>query len=128
MQYSLEELSAVTALGLFASAIDGDIDEKELQLIFSHLGTFTDDIYLRRQLLKDAGNIPFIEAAAVINCMDYDQKRHFAAFIGSIILADGKLTDEELEYWKNLSAATNLPVMTIQEAAEIFLSNMLVNL
>lgn len=60
--------------------------------------------------------------------MDYDQKRHFAAFIGSIILADGKLTDEELEYWKNLSAATNLPVMTIQEAAEIFLSNMLVNL
>ena len=61
MQYSLEELSAVTALGLFASAIDGDIDENELQLIFSHLGTFTDDKYLRRQLLKDAGNIPFIE-------------------------------------------------------------------
>ena len=123
MKYKGYELSAITSLAIFASAIDGECDENEIAVIFGHLACYVVPENDRHKIIELAANIPFEEAAIIVSKMDYQQKRHFAAFIGSIILADGKITDLELNYWRKLSLATGLPTMTIKEAANIFTSN-----
>ena len=127
MEYTGIQLSAMTALAVLASGSDGNIDKKELEVISHHLHAFVQDEEKLKNLLAAALLIKFEDAAKIVKDMNYEQKRHFAAFIGVIILADGTISDDELEYWKALSAATNLPHMTIRDAANIFVNNMVGN-
>lgn len=124
MKFSGLEISAVTSLALLASGIDGDYDESEIAVIFVHLAAFDVPENERDKIIELSFKIPFEDAAKIVSCMTHEKKRHFAAFIGSIIIADGKITKSELDYWQKLSSATGLPTMTIQEAAKIFASNM----
>lgn len=124
MQYTGIQLSAITSLALLASASDGECDDSEMRIIFGHLGAYVPDEDQRKDLIAVALTIPFAEATAVVRQMTISQKRHFCAFIGVIILADGNITNSELEFWKNLSYAADLPIMSIQDAAVIFCDNM----
>lgn len=124
MEYQGVQLSAMTALAILASAIDGECDDREMGIIFVHLGCFVPDEQARRSIIAVALTISFDNATQIVRQMSIRQKRHFCAFIGVIILADGVITNSELEYWRALTYAADLPIMTIQEAAEIFSENM----
>ncbi len=124
MEYQGVQLSAMTALAILASAIDGECDDREMGIIFVHLGCFVPDEKTRKSLIAVALTISFENATQIVRQMSIQQKRHFCAFIGVIILADGVITNSELEYWRALTLAADLPIMTIQEAAEIFSENM----
>ena len=120
MKYTGLQLSAMTALAIFASSVDGECDDKEMQIIFGHLGAYILSENERKAIITRALLIPFDEATGIVRQMNISQKRHFCAFLGVIILADGVITNSELQFWKELTYVADLPIMSISEAAQIF--------
>jgi hypothetical protein len=56
--------------------------------------------------------------------MSTTQKKHFNGFIVMVILADGKITDSEIEFWNGLMGVAELPYMSIEEARDTYINNL----
>ncbi len=122
--FSGRQLSAMTKLALYASGSDGEFEAREIALITAHIRLYVQDDIKTMALIDVARSISYAEAVDVAREMSMNQKRHLCAFIGSVIGADGNITNSELEFWSELSYAADLPIMTIEEAINIFRNNM----
>lgn len=124
MNFTGLQLSAMTALAVYASASDGHIDKNEERLIFSHLICFTQDETITRTLVQEAARltISYDDAIEIVSTMSLVQKKYFCGLIASVIMSDRKITNEELEFWDNITIAADLPRMTLDEAFT-FLAN-----
>lgn len=119
--YTDVQLSAMTALAIYASAADGHIDECEKNVILGHLAVFVPDETKRAKLIDAALylTLSYNDAVAIVRTMSMSQKRHFCAFIALIILVDGNITNRELEFWTILTEHADLPLMSLEQAVKI---------
>ena len=54
--------------------------------------------------------------------MDEEKKRYVAALLGTILIIDGDVDDDELKLWRFTSEICSLPTMSIGEAV-LYLDN-----
>ena len=122
MNFTGFQLSAMTALAVYASASDGHIDKDELKIISAHLASLTQDVTIAEAVIGEAARltISYDEAIATVSTMSLEQKKYFCGFIASVIMSDRKITNEELEFWVNITIAADLPRMTLDEAFTFF--------
>lgn len=128
MNYSKIQLGAMMKLAKFTmvEASVGYIEHSllyetvEFKTLISYLAFLTNS---RSGVLladKESRNISLQEATIIVCAMSMTQKRYFCGLVGAILLADGYVTNKELEFWNDLSYQLDLPMMSIEEAGKIY--------
>lgn len=126
MEFSKKQLAAMIQMGMYASASDGHVDEREKKFISLHLGVFAlknakelnDELF--NEVYQKSLTISFDKACDVVREMPNSKKRLVCAFVAMVILADGNILPSELEFWNMLSIECDLPRMSIEEACDIY--------
>lgn len=102
MTTTIETLAGIVCLSKTFMHIDGAYTEEELKHMTEFLGTFDGmDRDTLKQILSAADEMEFDHAVELIAGLDDEGKQEVSDLFARIVLADGKLADEEKSmYWK----------------------------
>ena len=124
MDFNIREIKAMTTIAVYAAAIDGEFDKSEMMVVAEHICALVNSKEEAIVLVEEAKkNMSFEEAVEICKIMSMLEKRYLCALIGSVILADGIITNSELEFWRRLTSVVDLPIMSLEEAAQIYVAN-----
>lgn len=107
-------MSAVTKLALVMAAADGKVENSELAYMALEMARF--GIQDAEPILNGARTMEPSIAMAIVERFDYERKKYVAAYLGTMMAADGNIADKELAIWRLTSTLCGLPSMNIQEA------------
>lgn len=114
MTFNGLEMSAVTKLALVMAAADGKVEKSELAYMAIEMARF--GIQDAETVLNGAQAMDPTIAMAIVEKFDYERKKYVAAYLGTMMAADGDIADKELAIWRLTSTLCGLPSMNIQEA------------
>lgn len=114
MTFNGLEMSAVTKLAMVMAGADGKVEQSELTYMALEMARF--GIKDSEPIIKGANAMDPTIAMAIIEKFDYERKKYVAAYLGTMMAADGDIDDKELAVWRLTSTLCGLPSMTIQEA------------
>lgn len=115
MYFTNEEKKAIVSVASGMLLADGSVDAKEVAfnaIVFKALGISQDE-------LKYGLETPLSDALQVIKKMLPHEKRFVAAYLGSVIIADGDISDRETTLWRAISTICELPTMSLAESPSI---------
>ena len=101
---------------------DGSVDLSELKVLrkeLMRLGVPDSNV---QSVLEGADALTPTAALFSIAAMDEEKKRYVAALLGTILIIDGDVDDDELKLWRFTSEICSLPTMSIGEAV-LYLDN-----
>ena len=107
-------MSAVTKLAMVMAGADGKVEQSELTYMALEMARF--GIKDADPVINGANAMDPTIAMAIIGKFDYERKKYVAAYLGTMMAADGDIDDKELAVWRLTSTLCGLPSMTIQEA------------
>lgn len=107
-------MSAITKLALVMAAADGKIEKTELTYLAIELARF--GVQDAEPLINGAQAMDPTIAMAIVEKFDYEKKKYVAAYLGTMMAANGEIDDKELAVWRLTSTLCGLPTMDIQEA------------
>ena len=107
-------MSAITKLALAMAAADGEVEKTELTYMAIEMARF--GINDAEPILKGAEAMDPTIALAIVEKFDYERKKYVAAYLGTMMAANGDIDDKELALWRLTSTLCGLPSMNIQEA------------
>ena len=110
------ELGAILKLANVVANADGKFSNEEGLVMTAELARFGASIEKMKLLAAIGDSMSPVESCMVVSHMTTEEKKHVAAFLGSIIAADGKIEDSEIEVWALISSICQLPTMTLAEA------------
>ena len=102
-KYSDSDSAPITLVGLaaYAATVDDDLSEKELSLVKEILGIGEKDFKgFISQVRKD--NSIVNELVEITKCMKREEMDEFSYLLGILFAADGRFSDEELDFFKKL--------------------------
>ena len=114
MSFTGLEMSAITKLAMVMAAADGKVEQSELAYMAIEMARF--GIQDADPVLNGAKAIDPTIAMAIVEKFDYERKKYVAAYLGTMMAADGDIDDKELAVWRLTSTLCGLPSMTIKEA------------
>ncbi len=117
MTFTDRELSAIIYIAHSMAKADGQISAEESQMLFYELNRFI-DINKARHLFEMADTFTSADPISIISAMTFIQKKYVAAYLGTMMLADGKIDDTEMALWRLVSTLCQLPTMSVQEAVK----------
>lgn len=118
MVLSNNELAAVLKLGLDMLMADGKVHKNEKKIIATEMMRFGVDETKIEYLSNKAISMTAAVALTFISNMDEEEKKHVAAFLAAVMVADDDIDDKEKALWRFVTAQASLPEMTIQEAVD----------
>ncbi|WP_308556532.1 tellurite resistance protein TerB [uncultured Porphyromonas sp.] len=122
MKLNEQELCAVIKMAKAMTMADGSIDLSEVKVLRKELmrlgvpDSNVESVLEKADVLTPAGALFSIAA------MDEEKKRYVAALLGTILIIDGDVDDDELKLWRFTSEICSLPTMSIGEAV-LYLDN-----
>lgn len=102
-KYSDSDSAPITLVGLaaYAATVDDDLSEKELSLVKEILTISEKDFKgFINQVRKD--NSIVNELVEITKCMKREEMDEFSYLLGILFAADGRFSDEELDFFKKL--------------------------
>ena len=102
-KYSDSDSAPITLVGLaaYAATVDDDLSEKELSLVKEILNISEKDFKgFINQVRKD--NSIVNELVEITKCMKREEMDEFSYLLGILFAADGRFSDEELDFFKKL--------------------------
>lgn len=102
-KYSDSDSAPITLVGLaaYAATVDDDLSEKEISLVKEILGIGEKDFKgFISQVRKD--NSIVNELVEITKCMKREEMDEFSYLLGILFAADGRFSDEELDFFKKL--------------------------
>lgn len=114
MTFNGLEMSAVTKLAMVMAGADGKVEQTELTYMAIEMARF--GIKDAEPVIKGANAMDPTIAMAIIEKFDYERKKYVAAYLGTMMAADGNIDDKELAIWRLTSTLCGLPSMNIQDA------------
>lgn len=110
MTVSFETLAAIVHLGMELGVVDGEMSNSEAHKILEFLETFNDmDDDTRREICEYAEEMSTDRCRELIMALDDDAKQELSNFLAKVVLADGKLTEEEKTGFFTFKYAFGLP-------------------
>ena len=123
MNFTKEELTAITQLGIKMAMADDRIVKEELDVIVCELKHFRVSEHEAKSIFQSAQTMSAQKAINNISSRNYEQKKRVAAYLGVIMAIDGDLNGTEQEIWALTSSMCSLPNMTIAEARDIIFNS-----
>ena len=102
-KYSDSDSAPITLVGLaaYAATVDDDLSEKELMLVKDIIGVNEKDFKGFINQVKKNNSI-VNELVEIASCMKREEMDEFSYLFGILFAADGRFSDEELEFFKKL--------------------------
>lgn len=122
MVFNGKQLASIVKLGVLMSEADGRVDNNEVAVIALELTKFGLSKDECKGIMMAASNLDFSDTIPVVKGMSAEEKKHVVSFLGSIIAADGEITDEEKRICTLVSLLCGLPEITAVEAVTNFLA------
>lgn len=110
------ELAAITKLAIAMANADGKVEDSELTYMALEMHRF--GIEDPKPILSVADSMTPVMAFSIINSLSPEGKKYAAAYMGTMMAADGRIDDKELALWKLISSLCDLPAMGIAEALD----------
>lgn len=120
MSFTGLEMSALTKLAMVMAGADGKVEQSELAYMAVEMARF--GVMDAEPVIRGANAMDPTIALAIVEKFDYERKKYVAAYLGTMMAADGNIDDKELAIWKLTSSLCGLPSMNIKEAVE-FIQN-----
>ncbi len=117
MYFTNLEKIAVAQVSFRMIAADGKVNSKEHAITFP----IWTKMKISAEHLKEAGQMADLTSLSIIANMDAHKKRFVAAFLGTIMAADGDIDEKELALWKLVSSMCNLPTMHLTECPDVMI-------
>lgn len=110
MKVTLETLAAIVRLGMELGVADGEMPNSEAFKIFEFLDTFDGmDDDTREQICDYAQEMSVDRCQELLKNLDDEAKQEVSNLLAKVVLADGKLTDEEATSYHTIKLALGLP-------------------
>ena len=110
MKVTLETLAAIARLGMELGVADGEMPNSEAFKIFEFLDTFDGmDDDTREQICDYAQEMSVDRCQELLKNLDDEAKQEVSNLLAKVVLADGKLTDEEATSYHTIKLALGLP-------------------
>ena len=118
LSFSNVEMAAIIKTALAMAAADGKVDDTEKAMIAIEAMRFNLASEKFESLLKLANDMSATDSMAMIAGMKAPEKRYVAAYLGTMIAADGDIDDKEMALWRLISTLCDLPTMNIADAIQ----------
>ena len=118
MFFSFDERKAVYCIARAMVFADGNLAENEMKVLTGEMlriGSTPDELIGFENTLK---SYQPAEAVARISNLSTEKKEYFCAFLGALIIVDGKVDDNEMKLWAMTSHICGLPTMSVGDAVE----------
>lgn len=110
MKVTLETLAAIARLGMELGVADGEMPNSEAFKIFEFLDTFDGmDDDTREQICDYAQEMSVDRCQELLKNLDDEAKQEVSNLLAKVVLADGKLTEEESTSYHTIKLALGLP-------------------
>lgn len=110
MKASLEVLAAIYYLARSFAAIDGEVEDEEVQVLYDFFSTFrTMDNRILHQIFDLADQLDIPKSMALIDSLDDDAKKQVGEVFLNIISADGLIDEGEEKAFETLKKICGLP-------------------
>ena len=119
MIFTNQELAAILRLAHAMANADGKVTNEETQMIVLEMTRFGVDQNKGRVIADIGAKMPYSECCHIVSNMTTEEKKYVAAYLGTLICADGNIDDSEMKLWSLISAMCDLPTMNILEAIQI---------
>lgn len=120
MAFNGVKLAAIVKLGKLMSAADGHMHKNELAVIALELTQFGVSDSATDVILAASDALEFSDVIPVVKNMTSDEKTHVVSFLGTIIAADGKITESERKICTLVSLLCDLPTITAGDPVRNF--------
>lgn len=120
MTFTGLEMTAVTKLAMVMVAADGKVEQTELACMAVEMARF--GIKDADPILEGAKTMNPTIAMAIVEKFDSERKKYVAAYLGTMMAADGDINDKELAVWRLTSTLCGLPSMNIHDAIDYITS------
>lgn len=121
MRFNDEELTAILKVAMAMVMADGRIDDSEKLAIGVEMARLGVPNERFRKLLFAIGTIENVEAFAILLSLDVEKKKHVSSFLVAIMMSDGDIDEKEMALWKLVSTICDFPVMSVIEAADMWM-------
>lgn len=122
MIFTNQELAAILKLATLVANADGKVSNEESQMMSLEIARFGVNKNKAKVIIEIGAKMSYGECCQVVSNMVAKEKKYVAAYLGTLICADGKIDDSEIKSWSLISAMCDLPTMNIHEAIE-FMTN-----
>lgn len=120
MELSKTELAAILKAGKTIAVADGNLEEKELLILFNEFVHFNVPKSEVSIILDMADEMDVPTMFYVLSKLSPIEKEYACGYLATIIAADGNIDDSEMEVWRIISTLCSFPAMTIKDALKIW--------
>lgn len=113
------ELSAIANLAMRMAQVDGHVDPKEIDAIATGFRYFNVPVEQAKTLILLAAAANESDAMAVVAQMSDEHKGFVAAWLATIVAADGVIDERELRLLRHYSEKCGIPLCSPEEALRI---------
>lgn len=120
MELTIGQLAAVLRMAYLMAEADGMVSYEEafeMKLEEAFMGFGPEESAQLEAVVAELD--PLAACTMIATIPDEDVKAYVAAFFGTVIAADGVITESEVAVWATISEICNLPEMSIEEALTI---------
>lgn len=117
MNFTNLEKIAVVQVSFRMIAADGKVVSEERAITFP----IWTKMKVTADHIQEAGQMADLTSLSIIANMDCSKKRFVAAFLGTIMAADGDINDKEMALWRLVSSMCNLPIMHLTECPDVIM-------
>lgn len=115
MYFTSEEKKAIVRVAGEMTLADGNVAPKE---VVFNVGVFH-KLDISQSEIESSGSMSMPNAMHIISKMTSNEKRFVSAYIGSIIIVDGNISDKELALWRLISTICEFPTMHLNDTPSI---------
>ena len=123
MEYTGEQLAALTKVGVAMTLADGKITEEEKLALSMELVSFGVQQLDAVAILSNAKSMDFDAALAILSSMSDEQKKYATGYLATIMAIDGDVDDSEVKLWQLICTLGGFPAMNIGEALSFWASH-----
>lgn len=122
MKFTKLQLAAISRLALLMEKADGEFKDCESKVFVNWMTKLSLDSGLTNydEVAAFAKSMEVADVVPVILPMTTEQKTRVAAFIGTIMLADGVIDSNEKRVFDTVCKLCGLPTLTYSQCREIF--------
>lgn len=118
LSFSKNEMAAIIYWAAKMAAVDGHVDDSEIDMITSTVRRFGISSSEAKNMFLMAETVDPTDAVRIVSLMPYAKKRFVTAYLGTQIAIDYHIDDKEMALWALVSSICNLPTMSIKEAID----------
>lgn len=97
---------------------DGKLEEEETSLVSSEMVKFGIPFEDFKEIFIKGRDMDPGIATEIVTKMTHEQKKYVAAYLGTLMAADGDIDDREMSLWRLLSHICKLPSMSVIDAVK----------